>query len=154
MTAISERQHARLYIYKAKQIVKRFILKKARHFAKSTTISVTFLNTKIKTLYVTRFFMKILKLAFIYKNHDTLRYVKFLYSKIQTLRKKEDNLRYVFMYKNPDNLRYAIFYWFFLNGGGGGILICKKMHSVLNFDIQKTMHFALRFTCKNPDTLR
>ena len=34
-----------------------------------------------------------LNLAFIYKNHDTLRYVPVLNTKIQTLRKKQDNLR-------------------------------------------------------------
>ena len=43
-------------------------------------------------------FMKFLKLAFIYKNYDTLRYVTFLYTKIWTICKKQDNLRYV-LYK-------------------------------------------------------
>ena len=42
-----------------------------------------------------------LKLAFLYKKHDTLRYVTFLYTKIQTLRKKQDNLRYVFISVGP-----------------------------------------------------
>ena len=51
----------------------------------------------------------------------TLFYVTFLYVKIQTLRKKQDNLRYVFIYKNPDNLRCAIFHRIFeIDGGEGG----------------------------------
>ena len=67
------------------------------------------LNTKISTLYVAQFFMKFLKLAFIYKNHDTLCYVTFFDTKSQTLRKKQDTLRYFFIYKNPDTLRYGVF---------------------------------------------
>ena len=74
--------------------------------------------------------MKFLKMAFKYKKHDTLRYVTFLYTKSDTLRKKQDNLRYVFIYKNPETLRYGIFYIIVGIGGGGGY-------------IQKTMHFAL-----------
>ena len=65
---------------------------------------------KGNTPYVTRFFMKFLRLAFIYKNHDTLRYVTVLYTKTQTLRKNQDNLRSVFIYKNQDTLSYAIFH--------------------------------------------
>ena len=47
-------------------------------------------------------FMKCLKLAFIYKKPDTLRYVTFLYTKSHILRKKQDNFYYVFIYKNLD----------------------------------------------------
>ena len=43
--------------------------------------------------------MKMLKLVFIYiYKHHTLRYVTFLDIKIQALRKKQHNLRYVFKY--------------------------------------------------------
>ena len=56
-----------LYIQKAKIIAKRFYILKSRHFPKSKNICVTFLYTKIQTLYVTLFFMNFLKLAFIYK---------------------------------------------------------------------------------------
>ena len=110
MTTTSERQRPHFYIYKANKISKRFYKQKGRHFSKSNTISVMSLYTKIQTLYVTRFFMKFLKLAFIYKKHDTLCYGTFLYTKSQTLRKKQDNLRYVFMFTNPDTLYYAIFH--------------------------------------------
>ena len=34
----------------------------------------------------------------------------FLYTKIQTLCKKQDNLRYVLIYTKIDTLRYAIFH--------------------------------------------
>ena len=115
MNNISKRQIALLHLSKKQKNAKRFYIQKARHFVKGKTISVMFLFTKSKTLYVTIFFMKFLKLAFIYKNYDTLRYMIFLYTKIQTLRKKQDNLRYVFIYKNPDILRYAIFQWIFWN---------------------------------------
>ena len=42
MTAIIERQRARLYTQKSKKNAKRFYIQKARHFSKSKTISVTF----------------------------------------------------------------------------------------------------------------
>ena len=41
-------------------------------------------------------FMKMLKLEFVYKKRDTLRYVKVLHTKSLTIRKNQDNLRYVF----------------------------------------------------------
>ena len=88
MTAISERQRARFYICKKQKKIETFLYtQKAGHFAKSKTISVRFLNPKSMTLYVTRFFMTFLKLAFMYKKHDTLLYVTFLYTKSRTLRK-------------------------------------------------------------------
>ena len=94
MTPISERQRALIYIYiyKAKILRKVYMhTQKARHFAKSKKICVTFLFTKSQTLYVTRFIMKFLKLAFIYiyQKRDTFNYVKFLYTRSQTLRKSE-----------------------------------------------------------------
>ena len=52
-------------------------------------------------------------LAFLYKKHDTLRYVTFLYTKSQTLCKNQDNFRYVCVYKKQDTLRYVIFHEIF-----------------------------------------
>ena len=109
ITAIVERQRALLYTQKAKKIAKRFYMQKERHFSKSNTISVMFLYTKSHILYVKQFFMKCSSWN-IYKKHDTFCYGTFLYAKTQTLRKKQDNLRYVFMFKNPDTLHYAIFH--------------------------------------------
>ena len=50
--------------------------------------------------------MKVLKLVFIKRKHNTLRYMMFLHTKIPTLRKRQDNLRYIFIYKNSDTLSY------------------------------------------------
>ena len=58
-------------------------------YPKIQTMSVTFLYTKSKTLYLTRFFMKILKLAFIYKNHDTLRHMTFYIENLDTFTKSK-----------------------------------------------------------------
>ena len=67
MTNISERQRALFNIYKKKKMRNVYLyIQEARHFSKSKTICVTFLFTKNPTLYVTQFFMKFLKLAFIY----------------------------------------------------------------------------------------
>ena len=120
---------------------------------KARLFPVTFLYTKIKILYVTQFFMKILKLAFLYKNHETFRYVRFLYTKSQTLSKKQDNLRYVFIYKNPDTLRYAIFHWIFEIEGGGGYI--EKQYTLgYIFIFKKQCNLPYVFIYKKPDTLR
>ena len=90
-----QRKTTRTFLYtKRKKLRKVYIyIQKAGQFAKSKTISVTFLYTKSMTfIKLMQFFLKILKLAFIYKKHDTLRDVTFLYSKSQTLRKNQDNL--------------------------------------------------------------
>ena len=87
MTSIGERQRTRFCINKKQNIAKRLYVQKSVHFAKSTTICFTFLYKKTRTLYITRFFKKILILEFIYKNYDTLRYMTFLYTKMYTLRK-------------------------------------------------------------------
>ena len=50
MTAVSERERARFYLYKKQKIGKHFYIKKARHFAKSKITSIMFLYTKSKTL--------------------------------------------------------------------------------------------------------
>ena len=102
----------------------------------------------------------------IYKKHDTLRYVTF-YTKSQTLRKKQDNFRFVFfIYKNSDTLHYAILMEFLnLAEGGGNFInkkqctlrqkfICKKMHLALRFYIQKSRHFVSHFYMQKKCTLR
>ena len=74
--------------------------------------------------------MKILKLAFIYKKHNTLRYVTFLHTKTLTLRKKQDNLRFIFIYKIPDTLSYAIFHGIIEIVGGGGTFLYPKKNAL------------------------
>ena len=144
-----------VYIYtKSKQKWETFYIKNPGSLQKRKTISVTSLYTKSKTLYVTQSFIKNLNLAFIYKNHDALRYVKFLYTRSQTLHKKQDNLRYVFIYKNPDTLSYAIFHWIFEIDRGGGIFICKKQCTLHHIFISKKQCTLCNvFTCKKPETL-
>ena len=67
MTPISKRHRVSFYLYKNQKLRNVCIyIQKARHFAKIKTICVTFLFTKIPTLYVTQFFMVYFKLAFIY----------------------------------------------------------------------------------------
>ena len=53
--------------------------------------------------------MKTFGIGIYKKNNDSLRYVTFLYTKIWTLPKNQDNLCYIFIYKKPHTLRYAIF---------------------------------------------
>ena len=101
------RKTTRTLIYtKSKKIAKHFIMQKARHFSKSQTISVTFYIKKRYTLSHV-IFHEIFEVGIYIQKHETLRYVTFLYSKSQTLRKKQDNLRYVFIYKNPALLSYC-----------------------------------------------
>ena len=100
MTTISERQHARFYIlYKKQKNMRNVYI-----YAKSQTLSKKQDNFRYifihKILYTLLYaiFHEIFEIGiYIYKTHDTLRYVTFLYTKSQTLRKKQDNLRYVFI---------------------------------------------------------
>ena len=74
--------------------------------------------------------------------------VMFLYTKIHTLRKNQDKVRYIFMYKKADNLRCTIFHGILklaVGGGGGHFQMQNTMHFALHFYLQNTMHFALRF---------
>ena len=143
MTAIIERQRARFIHTESKNSCETFLHTKSFIIFKNLDNFCYVFIYKKNTLDVTVFFKIFLKLVFLYKKHDTLRYVKFLYTKIQTLCK---NLRYVFIYKKLDTLRYVIFHGIFEIGGGGGhFYILKTMHFVLHFYMQKKLHFALSF---------
>ena len=102
------------------------------------------------TLDITWFFMKFLKMALLYKKHDTFRYGTFLYIKSQTFRKKQDNLCYVFIYEYLDTLRYAIFHWIFDIDGRGvrHFYMQKAVHFALHIYMQKKRHFVFRFYIK------
>ena len=82
---------------------------------------------------------------YIYKSHDTLRYMTVLYTKSRTLKKVRIFALCFLIYQNPDTLRYAIFGEIFEIGGGGQFYKQKTMHFVLNSYMQKTMHSPLRF---------
>ena len=66
MTAIIERQRARLYTQKAKKLRNVFIYKKKDTFQKATQFPLRFIYKKPDTLLYA-IFMKFLKLAFTYK---------------------------------------------------------------------------------------
>ena len=138
MTAISEIQRAHFYIYKkAKTIPKRFYIQKSGHFAKNKTISVTFLYIKSTTLYVTRFFMKILKLAFIYKKHVTLRCVTFYLQKFRHFAKSKTICVIFYMQKSGHfALRDFSLNFLKLAEGGG------------HFTMQKKCNLCYIFICK------
>ena len=81
MTAIIERQRTRFYMHKnQKQLRNVFIYKKSDTFQKARQFTLGFYIQKAIHLTLQEFH-EILKLPFIYKKHDTLRYVTFLYAK-------------------------------------------------------------------------
>ena len=131
------RKTKRTIIYKEQKNCETFLYTKSLTlFRKLDNFCYVFIYKKPYT-WSYGIFMKFLKLAFIYKKHDTLRNVKFLYTKIWTLSKKKDNLRFVFIYKNPSLLRYAIFNWIFEICGGGGHLFVKKQCTLREIYISK-----------------
>ena len=67
-----------------------------------------------------------------------------IHTKSQTLRKKKDNLRYVFIYKIW-TLCVTQFFIKFLKLAEGGVFYMEKtIHFTLHFYTQKPIHFPLR----------
>ena len=121
-------------------------IQKSRHSVKSKAICVNFLWT-ITRNFTLRKISWDFEIDIYIKNHDTLRYVTFLFSKSQTLRKIK-TISVTF-------LNFTIFHWIFeIDRGGRNFYICKKAFTMRYIIICKKMHFLLRFLYKNPDTSR
>ena len=107
-----------IYIQKAKKLRNIYIYRKIK------TICVTFLLTKSRTLYVTRFFIIFLKLEFIYIQkawHFALHDV-FIYKKLDTSKKaRQFTLR--ILYKKAWNFALRNFPWNFWNWRRGGAFL-------------------------------
>ena len=156
MTNISERQRARLYIYtKQKNAKFIYIYSKIQTLRKKQdNLQYVFIYKKIDTLRHAIFHENSDMVIFIQK-HDTLRYVTFLYTKSLTLRKKQDNLCYVFLYTKILTLCVTRFFMEFLKMAEGGRVIHKKQWNLRYIRISKKQCiFRYVFIYKNPDTLR
>ena len=114
-----------IYIQKEKEIVKRLYKNKNPDTFQKERL---FIHKNQDTLSYA-IFIKKLKLAWIYiqkAGHFSLRDV-FVCTKIQTLRKKKDNLRYVYLYIKIPTLCVTQFFIGFLKlAEGGGDLMNKK----------------------------
>ena len=94
------------YVQKAKKCETFiYIYKKPHTFQKSRQFALLFYSQKsghftLRDFSCIFFYWHL----YIYIKHDTLRYVTFLYPKSQTLRKKQDNFRYVFLYTKSRTL--------------------------------------------------
>ena len=80
MTVIIERQRALLYTQKSKKIAKRLFIQKARHVSKATQFPLRFYIEKAIHLTL-QDFHEIFEVGIYIQNHDTVRYVTFLYTK-------------------------------------------------------------------------
>ena len=133
-----QRKTTSTFLYtKSKKLRNVFIYKKSDTFQKVRQFPLHFLYTKCKTIYVTRFSVKMLNLAFIYKKYDTLCYVTFLYTKGETHRKKQDNLRYLFNTKIQTLCVTQFLIEFLKLAEAGGYFYLKKKHFALHFYKQK-----------------
>ena len=141
-----------IYIYKAKQLRDILCRKNGTLCKNQDNFCYIYLYINQDTLCYA-IFHEHFEVGIVYKKHDTLRQVTFLYTKSQTLCTNQDNLRYVFVYKKPDTLYYTTFHGTFEIGGGGvGSFICKK-NSLCEINyMQKTLHFVLSFIYKKHDT--
>ena len=177
-----------------------YINESYNYYHQQKTTCTSYIYTKGKTDIKTIIFKKYIDTLqkarqfasrFLYKKLKTLRYaichelfwswhlctkimtlcVKWsFYKTIQTLRKKQDNLRYVFICKNQDTLHYAIFIEFLKLAERRGNLYMQKQCNFVTFMeaknnalcvtflhtkiltlcvtfliSQKTMHFVLHF---------
>ena len=83
----------------------------------------------------------------IYKKHDTLRYVTFLYTKFRNFAKSK-TIFTTFLYTKIRTLcgtRFLLDFWNWRRGGGGVFLYSKNNALCVIFLMQKTIYFALRF---------
>ena len=109
------------------------------------TICVTFLYTKSKTLYVTRFFIKNSSWHLYRKSMTVCATWRFYIQKARHFAKSK-TICVTFLCTKSGHfvLRdFSLNFWNWL--GGGHFNIQKTMHFGLHFYMQKTMHFALRF---------
>ena len=84
MIPISKRKRACLYIYKKQNKCEAFIFiyKNPDTFQKATKFMSRFYSQKFRHFILRNFHVFLHWHLYIYKNHDTLRYVKFFYTKI------------------------------------------------------------------------
>ena len=137
-----------------------FTYKKPDTLQKTQTICVTFLYKKSQSLYVTQFFMKILKLYFYTKSTTLCVRWRFYIQKYRHLAKSKTICVTFFYTKSLTLWSYAIFHWIFEIGGvgWGAVLYAKKQCALryifisikkctfaLHFYIQKFRHFAVHF---------
>ena len=141
-----------LYTLKSKTIAKLFLHKKPYTFQKARQFPLRFYLQKAIHLTL-RDFYEFLKLAFIYKKHDTLRQVTFLYTKSQTLRKKQNNLRYVLYTKIRHFCVTRFFIEFLKFAEGGGDLLIKKQCTLRDIFISKNTALCVTFLYSKSLTL-
>ena len=143
-----------IYIYKNQKSCKTFLYTKIQTLCKKQdNFRYVFIIKNPDTLRYA-IFKKLLKLAFIYKKHNTLRYVTFLYKKSQTLRKIK-TICVTFLYTKIQTLRVTQFFIEFLNlERRGGHFYMQKQYTLRYIFICKKMHLVLRFIYKKPYIMR
>ena len=132
---------------KRKKIAKHFYIQKAKHFSKNYSIPVMFLSKKP---YTWRYgiFMKFLKLAFIYKKHDTLRYVTFSIQKARNFAKSK-TICDTFLYTKTRHFCVTRFYIEFLKFA---FTMSRKVHCKCPHPLRKFQKFNVKSrNAKVPD---
>ena len=137
-----------LYNIQKEKNAKRFYIQKARQFPLSFYIQNAWHFT------LRNFSWLLLRLAFIYKNHDTLCYVAFLYTKAWyfTKGKKIELLFYIQKFGHFALRNFPLNFWNWRMGGN----YIRKKQCTLNYIFICKKQYTLRyvFRCKNTDTLR
>ena len=163
----SGKDNVHVYIYKKAKQIETFLYTKSQTICKKKKNLLCFYVQKTRHFTLSDFH-EIFEVGIYIQKARYFVLLDFKIKKSQTLRKKEDNLCFVFMFKNPDTLHYAIFIEFLKLAEGGAFLhlknnalcftliywknnalcatfyIQKSGHYALHFYMQKTMHFDLR----------
>ena len=142
MTAIIERQRARVHTQKEKN-AKRFYIQKSRHFSKSWTISVTFLYTKSHTLDGKRFSWNFWS-CHLYTKSMTLCVTWRFYIQKDRHFAKRKTICDTFLYPKIRHLCVTRFLLNFWNLRRGWDICGKKNVLCVTFLYWKTIHFELR----------
>ena len=145
MMPISKRQRAHFYIFK-KQVNNKtliFIYKKQETFQKSRQFTLRFFSQNTWHFTLHKFPWNIWNIhLYIYKKHDILRCVKFLYTKIPKLQTKARKIALRFLYTKKLTLFLNPFFVNFCNQRRGeGIFMNKKGAHCIKFIYAKKWDF-------------
>ena len=144
MTSISEIKLAYFIYTKRKEIAIRFYIQKARHFAKSMTIPVTFLYKNKITLFPP-IFHEIFEVGIYIQKAWHFSLCEFLIQKFRHITKRKTICVRFYIQKSKHFALRNFHGIFEISWGGRTFLYKTTIYFALHIYIEKILHFTLHF---------